>query len=806
MLKKKKLVVKMDQVGIKDVPLVGGKNASLGEMLQHLKPKGVNVPSGFIITAEAYRYFVRYNKLDKKIKQALRGLNTHNLKDLARRGAAVRQLINGAEFPEDLEEEISEAYKNLSQKEPLSGSPEVKGRGLSVAVRSSATAEDLPDASFAGQQETYLNVRTASDVLDKTRAAFASLFTNRAISYRVDKRFDHFQVALSVGVQHMVRSDKGASGVMFTLDTESGFRDVVLINAIYGLGENIVQGRVNPDEFIVFKPIYQAGYKKILSKSLGTKKLRMVYDTKRAVKNINVSLTERQHYAITDKEAGQLAEWAMVIEAHYKRPMDIEWAKDGLTGKLYIVQARPETVHAVANEKVLEEYRLGKKNLEVIVAGIAVGKKIGQGKARVISELKDIHTFKPGEVLVTTMTDPDWEPIMKIAAAIVTDSGGRTAHAAIVSRELGIPAIVGSEYATKLIKTGQPVTVDCSGERGLVYKGLVPFDIKRTNISKLPQPKCQVMMNIGEPSLAFAQAQIPNNGVGLARLEFIINEYIKCHPLALLAIKKIKNEKTKKQIEEIVLKHGYKSGKDFFIGQLAEGIAKLAAAFYPKDVIVRLSDFKTNEYAHLLGGSEYEPSEHNPMIGWRGASRYYDEVFRPAFDMECAAFRRVRDKLGLTNVKIMLPFVRTLEEAKKVIKIIAANGLKRGKNKLELYMMVEIPSNVILAREFAKLFDGFSIGSNDLTQLTLGVDRDSELVSHVYDERNEAVKSLVREAIKVARETKTKIGICGQAPSDFPDFAEFLVREGIDSVSLSPDTVLSTRIRLAKIKSIKEKK
>jgi len=782
-------VLKMDEVSNKDVPLVGGKNASLGEMLQKLKPKGVSVPGGFIVTAAAYRYFIEVNHLDERIREALKGLDTHNMKDLALRGAKVRHIIRSAKFPEDLELEISKEYKALGRK------------NVDVAVRSSATAEDLPDASFAGQQDTYLNVHGVEQVIARTHDAFASLFTNRAISYREDKNFDHFDIALSVGIQYMVRSDKASSGVMFTLDTESGFKDTVIINAIYGLGENIVQGTVNPDEFVVFKQTVKKGFNKVLSKTLGTKKYRMIYDSKNAVRNIKVSDKEQKQYAISDEEALKLAKWGIMIEDHYKRPMDIEWAKDGLTGELYIVQARPETVHATSNKHILEEYKLKTKDPKVIVNGVSVGKKIGQGKARVIKDLSDIHKFKSGEVLVTTMTDPDWEPIMKIASAIVTDSGGRTAHAAIVSRELGIPAVVGSENATKVIETGQTITVDCSrGEQGLVYEGLVPYEVKKMNVSKLPKVKCQVMMNIGEPGSAFTRSQIPNDGVGLARLEFIINESIKAHPLALINLKKLKDKKNQREIEKIVTDAGYSNGKDFFIGELAEGIAKLAAAFYPKDVIVRMSDFRSNEYRYLLGGEEFEPEERNPMIGWRGASRYYDEVFRPAFDIECAAFRRVRDELGLTNVKIMLPFVRTLEEAKRVQFVMAKNGLKRGKNKLEVYMMVEIPSNVILAREFSKLFDGFSIGSNDLTQLTLGVDRDSELVSHIYDERNEAVKIMIRNVVKIAKETKTKIGICGQAPSDFPDFAEFLLRENIDSISLTPDTVLSTRLKLAKIK------
>lgn len=700
-------------------------------------------------------------------------------------------------FPRALEEDIMKAYLSLS---PKKASAQKKNL-VSVAVRSSATAEDLPDASFAGQQETYLNIRGIDNVLEATKKAFASLFTDRAISYREDKGFNHFKVALSVGVQLMVRSDKASSGVMFSLDTESGFRDVVLINSIYGLGENIVQGAVNPDEFIVFKPTLEQGHYAIVDKQLGTKELRMVYDDKKNTKNEKVAPKDRLKYSITDDEAQQLAEWAVAIEKHYKKPMDMEWAKDGVTGQLFIVQARPETVRSQEDATILEEYVLKSKPKDVLVTGISVGKRIGQGKAHVIMDVKNIHQFKAGEVLITDMTTPDWEPIMKKASAIVTDSGGRTAHAAIVSRELGIPAIVGSEHGSKLIKNGDMVTVDCSkGDQGLVYKGKVPFTIKKTNIKKVPTLSSKIMMNVGEPSQAFIFSQIPNDGVGLARLEFIINEHIKVHPLALLNAKKLHNKKTQKTILSLIESSGYRDGKEFFTDQLTQGVARIAAAFYPKDVIVRLSDFKSNEYAHLIGGGEFEPNESNPMLGWRGASRYYDPNFRPAFDMECEAFRRVRDDMGLTNVKIMIPFVRTITEAHKVITILEDHGLVRGKNGLELYMMVEIPSNIVLVDKFATLFDGFSIGSNDLTQLTLGVDRDSSLVSHVYDENNEAVKELIKRAIAAAKKHEVKIGICGQAPSDFPEFAAFLLQEGIDSISLTPDTALPTRLKLAKKK------
>ncbi len=801
-IKQNKNILWFKEIRNSDVPLVGGKNASLGEMYSNLASKGVRVPNGFAVTAAAYRYFIRYNSLESEIKKTLTGLNKNKIEDLKKRGHHIRTMIKHAKFPEDLKEDIIKAYRKLSTLtyKPKKGEKKSKIIYADVAVRSSATAEDLPDASFAGQQETYLNIHGEKELLEAVKNAFASLFTDRAISYREDKGFQHMKVALSVGIQLMVRSDKASSGVMFTLDTESGFRGVVLINSIYGLGENIVQGKVSPDEFIIFKDTLKKGYKALISKNLGTKRWKMIYGNKKSrVKNVPVPEKHRKQFSISDNEALQLAKWAVIIEEYYQKPMDIEWAKDGISGKLYIVQARPETIYSTRVSNVLEEYTISKKNPKVIVQGVSVGKKIAQGKAKVILDVKDINQFKEGEVLITSITNPDWEPIMKKASAIVTDSGGRTAHAAIVSRELGIPAIVGTEYATKLIKTGQKITIDCSrGEIGYVYDGFVPYKIRKTNIHKIPQIKTKIMMNIGEPSKAFYHSFIPNDGVGLARLEFIINEYIKVHPLALLNIDKIPSKKTQNIIKKIIKNAGYDNGKDFFIGELAEGIAKIGAAFYPKDVIVRLSDFKTNEYQHLIGGEYFEPTEQNPMLGWRGASRYYDEKFRPAFDMECAAFKKVREEVGLKNIKIMIPFVRTLEEAEKVLQIMNKNGLKQGKQNLEIYMMVEIPSNIILADKFAQIFDGFSIGSNDLTQLTLGVDRDSELVSHIYDERNEAVKTLIKYVIEVAKKYNVKIGICGQGPSDFPDFAEFLAKEGIDSMSLNPDTVLPTRYLIAK--------
>lgn len=770
------------ELGIKDVPQVGGKNASLGEMFRTLKKNKVEVPDGFATTALAYKYFLDKSGIKKEIKRILSDLNTHDVRNLMARGEAVRQTIIKAEFPKDLAKAIGEAYKKLSK--------EYKTNNLAVAVRSSATAEDLPDASFAGQQDTYLNIRGEKDLLIAVKRCIASLFTNRAISYRVDKGFDHFKISLSVGVQKMIHAK--TSGVMFSLDTESGFRDVVLINSIYGLGENIVQGKVNPDEFLVFKPT-----KKIISRSLGEKSIQMIYSSsgQKPVKNIPVKEGERHKFSLTDKEVIQLAEWAMIIEKHYKKPMDMEWAMDGEKRKLYIIQARPETVESRKDYSILERYKLLKKG-SVVTSGQSVGSKIGSGVANKIMDVKDIHKFKPGQVLVTDMTDPDWEPIMKIASAIVADKGGRTCHAAIVSRELGIPCIVGTNNGTLKIKAGKKFTVSCAeGDIGYVYEGLLPFKVEKTNIRNIKRPKTKIMMNLAEPDLAFSNSFIPNDGVGLARLEFIINNFIKVHPLALINYQKIKEEKIKKQIEKIT--RGYSNKSQFFVDKLAEGVGVIAAAFYPKDVIVRLSDFKSNEYANLIGGQEYEPKEENPMIGYRGASRYYSPKFLPAFELECKALKKVRDEMGLKNVKVMVPFCRTVEEGQKVLDIMAKNGLKRGVNGLQVYVMAEIPANIILADQFAKIFDGFSIGSNDLTQLTLGIDRDAGgalKVEGKSNEKNEAVKTLISYLIKTAKRMKKKVGICGQAPSDFPDFTEFLVECGIDSISLIPDTVINSTI------------
>ena len=805
--KSKVFVLWFDQLTIDDVPLVGGKNASLGEMYTNLSSRGVRVPNGFAITAYAYRYFIEKNNLKDKIHEALKDLNTRDIENLRERGAKVRRMIVEAEFPEELKKEIIKAYRDLSNA--------YGQEAVDVAVRSSATAEDLPDASFAGEQESYLNIRGEQQVLEYAKKCMASLFTDRAISYREDKGFDHFSVSLSVAVQKMARSDKGASGVMFTLDTETGFRDVVLINASYGLGENVVQGAVTPDEYYVFKPTLKQGYKSIILKKLGGKEKKMIYtqDSLHPTKNIETTEEERNRYALSDEDILTLAKWGTIIEDYYTEkkgrdtPMDIEWAKDGIDGNLYIVQARPETVQSQKRRDILKKYKL-KEHGKVLIKGLSVGDKIANGRVHVIKDVSHINEFKEGEVLVTEKTDPDWEPIMKIAAAIVTNKGGRTSHAAIVSRELGIPAIVGAENATQVLKDGQEVTVDCSeGEDGYVYEGKLEYEIEEIDLKEIPKTKTKIMMNVGNPEEAFALSFIPNSGVGLAREEFIINSFIKIHPKALLDYKELKQNPKYygliKKIDEIT--KAYQDKKQFYIDKLSQGIGMIAAAFYPNDVIVRFSDFKTNEYRNLIGGELYEPEEDNPMLGWRGASRYYSDNFKDAFILELLAIKKVREEYGLKNVKVMVPFCRTIEEGKKVLDIMKEAGLERGKDGLQVYVMTEIPSNVVLIDEFSKYFDGFSIGSNDLTQLTLGVDRDSELVSHVYDERNEAVKTLVKWAIEGAKRNKRKIGICGQAPSDFPEFAEFLVRQGIDSISLNPDTVIKTTLRIKKLEDELEK-
>ena len=801
--KKEKTILWFDEINNHDVALVGGKNASLGEMYQKLSGQGINIPYGFAVTAKGYRNFIDAAGIRNKIEEILTGLNTHDVKDLARRGHRIRETILKVEFPKELEDDIVTAYKKLSGR--------YKSKATDVAVRSSATAEDLPDASFAGQQETYLNIEGEYSILESVKKCMASLFTNRAISYREDKGFNHFDVELSVTVQKMVRSDLASSGVMFSIDTETGFKDAVLINAIYGLGENIVQGIVNPDSYYVFKPTLLEGYKEkdhdkfsykpILSKTVGSKRLKLIYSLEgsESTKNEPVSEEDKQRFVLTDHEVLVLARWACLIEEHYKLPMDIEWAKDGRSGELYVVQARPETVHTQTDKQKLIEYKLKKKE-KSLLSGDSIGSKIGIGKARVVGDVTEIEKFKEGEVLVTEITDPDWEPIMKIASAIVTDKGGRTSHAAIVSRELGIPAIVGSESATRKIKTGNPITVDTTGSDGVVYEGILKFKITESNVKNIRKPKTKIMMNIATPETAFEKSFLPNDGVGLAREEFIIAGDIGIHPNALINYKNLKNPKLKAQIDKKTV--GYSDKKQFYVDKLAYGIAKIVAAFYPKQVILRFSDFKTNEYRALLGGELYEPQEENPMIGWRGASRYYHPDFSQAFILELEAVKKVREEMGLKNLAVMVPFCRTVEEGKKVLSIIKKH---LGKNSFKIYVMCEIPSNVILADEFLKIFDGMSIGSNDLTQLTVGIDRDaSELIRGVANEKDESVKKLISDVIKKCRAKKKYVGICGQAPSDYPDFAEFLVKEGIESMSLNPDSIIPTMAMLSGKKKAKK--
>lgn len=791
------------EVGIDDVPLVGGKNAALGEMYSNLVPLGVNVPDGFALTADAYRFFLKEAGLDKKIKEIFTDLNVKDISNLQIRGKKVRELILGAILPQELENAVVEAYEELGKK---------YGENIDVAVRSSATAEDLPGASFAGQQETYLNVRGAENILVAVKKCIASLFTDRAISYRSDKGFSHLDVALSVGVQCMVRSDLASSGVAFTIDTETGFDKVVIINGIYGLGELIVQGNVIPDEFVVFKPTLENGFDPIISRNIGKKNIKLVY-VQGGTKKEKVSLSEQQKFCLTHEEVIKLAKWCHEIEKYFSKkhnhyqPMDIEWAKDGKTGELFIVQARPETVSSMEDKNILKEYQLTKKS-KIFLRGIAVGSKIGVGKVRILHNAKNISSFKKGEVLVTEITDPDWEPIMKIAGAIVTDKGGRTSHAAIVSRELGIPCIVGSDNATKVLKNGQEVTIDCSsGQTGFVYENILPYKILEHRLDKIPKIETKIMVNIGSPDEAFRNYHLPAQGVGLGRLEFIIASHIRVHPNALIDYEKLKQgkktfaiQKILKQVEVSTLQ--YKNKTEFYVDELALGIAKIAATFYPHDVIIRFSDFKTNEYRTLIGGELYEPHEENPMLGWRGASRYYDPKFKKAFGLECLAMKKVRENMGFANVIPMIPFCRTPEEGKKVVEVMAEHGLDRAKDKnLKVYVMCEIPSNILLADEFLEIFDGMSIGSNDLTQLTLGLDRDSGIVTYIANENNPAVKKIIAEIIHKCREKNKYIGICGQAPSDYPEFAQFLVKEGIDSMSLNPDTVIKIIMELAKSKN-----
>jgi pyruvate,water dikinase len=797
------LILQFRELTIDDVPLVGGKNAALGEMVANFTPLGIAVPDGFAITATAYNHFLETAQLRPKIEKLLDGLDTHAIRDLARRGEAVRRLISGASLPEDLRTAINTAYAEMS-----GGAPD----GIDVAVRSSATAEDLPDASFAGQQETYLNIRGVTALETAVKNCFASLFTNRAISYRVDKGFPPLSISLSVGVQKMVRSDKGSSGVAFSLDTETGFGEVVVINSSYGLGEMVVQGKVTPDEFTVFKPTLALGFKAIIARNLGTKETKMIYGSgRKATAIVVVSPRERVAASLTDDEVIRLATWVVKIEKYFSerkqryQPMDTEWAKDGITGELFIVQARPETIHATANKQSYQEYRLTVPAPQALITGASVGSKIGAGQVRVIKSAAKIAEFKAGEVLVTEITDPDWEPIMKIAAAIVTDQGGRTSHAAIVSRELGIPCIVGTATATKVLRTGAPVTVDCSaGRTGRVYPGILAFESIEHKLDQVPVIKTKVMVNIGSPDEAFSHYRLPVAGIGLGRIEFIITEHIRIHPRALIAfdahlpIKKKDKVQHQLNVQIEALTVGYKDKRAFYIDELAEGVAKIAAVVYPKPAIIRFSDFKTNEYRTLIGGDQYEPNEENPMIGWRGASRYYDNAFRDAFALECAAIKKARSEMGLTNIIPMIPFCRTPEEGKKVLELMTSFGLDRtADSSLKIYMMCEIPSNVILADDFLELFDGFSIGSNDLSQLTLGIDRDSGIVNKIADENHPAVKRLIEMVIEKARAKGKYIGICGQAPSDFPDFAAFLVERGIDSISLNPDTVIPTTLAIA---------
>lgn len=788
----KKHIIDLAHLSMRDLEQVGGKNASLGEMISHLSSAGVAVPGGFATTADSFREFLAQNNLDKKIYTKLETLNTDDVLQLAIVGKEIREMIVNAPFTSDFENAVRTAYEQLSQS--------IGHDNFSVAVRSSATAEDLPDASFAGQQETFLNVKGIDAVLLSIKHVFASLFNDRAIAYRTHHQFEHHDVALSAGIQQMIRSDLAVSGVMFTMDTESGFDQVVFITASYGLGEMIVQGAVNPDEYYVHKPGILAGRPAIIRRNLGSKSLKMVYcddpSKQQRVQTVDVDAKERLLFSLTPDEVESLARQAMIIEKHYGRPMDIEWAKDGLNGQLYILQARPETVKSRDNKQILERYTLQCKG-EILTEGRSIGQRIGQGKARIITDVSEMDRVQPGDVLISDMTDPDWEPVMKRASAIVTNRGGRTCHAAIIARELGIPAVVGCGDATKTIRDGDEVTVSCAeGDNGYVYAGLLPFEQVHLDVETMPELPMKVMLNVGNPERAFTFQSIPNSGVGLARLEFLISNTIGIHPRALLDFDSLEDKELKQFIMQKTA--AYDSPVEYYIERLKEGIATIAAAFYPKPVIVRLSDFKSNEYANLVGGHLYEPHEENPMLGFRGASRYVSESFADCFALECQAVRRVREKMGLTNVEVMIPFVRTVSEASNVIQVLKQHGLERGKHGLRIIMMCELPSNALLAKEFLEYFDGFSIGSNDLTQLTLGLDRDSGLIASQFDERNEAVKTLLHMAITACKKANKYIGICGQGPSDHPDFAQWLMREGIESVSLNPDSVLETCLFLAK--------
>jgi len=790
-------VLDLNEVGAGDVEIVGGKCASLGELFHTLSPRGVRAVDGFATTSEAYRLLIESDGLGKRLRELMDGLNHEDLKALHAAGREARALMLDTPLPQPVHEAIVSGYKRLSER---------LGRNCEVAVRSSATAEDLPEASFAGQQDTILNVRGEERLIDACHRCFASLWTDRAISYRAARGFDHFDVSLAIGVQPMVRSDQACSGVMFTLDTESGFRDVVVINGAWGLGEAIVQGMATPDEWIVFKPTLATGARPIVSRRLGTKEVKMVYGLDgKGTRTRDVVDAQRQRFCLSDYEVLQLANWACMIEQHYSElagrptPMDLEWAKDGNTGELFILQARPETVHATNHENYIEIHKLTGDHNEPLATGIAVGERIGQGQVHVLANPDHLTQFKEGAVLVTSMTDPAWEPIMKKAAAIVTDRGGRTCHSAIVSRELGLPCIVGTGNATQKLQSGMDVTVCCAeGARGNVYEGLIDFAVEKRVVDNQNRPRTNVMMNVGDPDHAFALSALPNDGVGLARLEFIINNHIGIHPMALVRYPNLQNKDVVREIERRI---GEEDPREFFVRRLAEGIARIAAAFYPNPVIVRMSDFKSNEYAMLIGGQEFEPTEENPMLGFRGASRYYDERYREGFHLECLALQRVREDMGLINVKAMIPFCRTVEEAERVIGLMADFGVKQGEHELEIYAMCELPANVVFADEFLRIFDGYSIGSNDLTQLTLGLDRDSEMVAHLFDERNGAVEKMVEMAIDAAHRAGKKIGICGQAPSDYPEFARFLVEKGITSISLNPDTVIQTTHFILEVES-----
>lgn len=787
----------------KDVPLVGGKNASIGEMFQELVPVGIKVPNGFAITSEAYWYLLDSGGIREQIVDLLKNVDVTEIDVLKTRSKKIRELIFGTPFPADLRDEIFEAYRILSD--------EYNMKEADVAVRSSATAEDLPDASFAGQQDTYLSIKGQTELIHYIKSCFASLFTDRAVSYRASRGFDHFKVALSVGVQKMVRSDKGSSGVMFSIDTETGFKDAVFITSSWGLGENVVGGTVNPDEFYVFKPTLEQGKRPIIKRQLGYKNVKMVYAPKGSdhpTKNIATTQKEMQTFSITDEDILTLARYAITIEKHYSneageyRPMDMEWAKDGDSGEIFIVQARPETVQSQKNKnstQVIEKYKFKNNDArEIIIKGRATGGKIGSGKVRIINDIEHMNTFKEGEILVTDNTDPDWEPAMKKAAAVITNRGGRTCHAAIVAREIGVPAIVGAVGATDRLYTGMEVTVSCAeGEEGYVYAGIHEYEVEKIELSNLGNTKTKIYMNIGNPEKAFGFAQLPNDGVGLARMELIILNQIKAHPLALVDLQNGKKIAESEEVYKLIA--GYESPKDFFIKKIAEGMGMIAAAFYPKPVIVRTSDFKSNEYRGMIAGVNYEPQEENPMLGYRGASRYYSDLYRTAFEWEIQALAMVREEMGLTNMKVMIPFLRSPEEGRKVLEILRKNGLESGKNGLEIYVMCELPVNVILADEFLSIFDGFSIGSNDLTQLTLGVDRDGQLVSHIFDERNPAMLEMFKRAIQACKKHNKYCGICGQAPSDYPEIAEFLVKEGINSISLNPDSIVSTWTRIEKL-------